>query len=186
VLKTEQRDEFLERTTANLKSAFVRPFTVDYFKLAWYPNHDQTRWFLSLSVAAPKENELNKLLDACNEAASSMHQPKLYVPNDDDEIAKNTPKRPKKSGSRIDDDAKGSTKSSSKPDCSDFFHISLAWSLSPQQLNEEVMSSNATKEALKDLRTAFDAVKIKIGNIISPIPLTTKKSESRKKGILGL
>jgi hypothetical protein len=181
VLKTEQRDEFLERTTANLKQASVRPFNVEYSKLAWYPNHDQTRWFLSLSVARPGHDELNQLLDACNEAASSMHQPKLYVPNDEDVVSKSRSKKRKKSDLRIESDTDVST----IPDCSDFFHISLAWSLSPQQLNEEIFSSDATKHALKGLSTTFDVVKVKIGNVISPIALSSKTSEARR-GILGL
>lgn len=184
VLKTEQRDEFLQHATANLKDAAERPFTVEYSKLAWYPNHDKTRWFLSLSVVAPKQNELNKLLDACNRAAASMQQPKLYVPNEGEEISKSNSKKRKMSNSHIDDEKATSMNSGSITDCSDFFHISLAWSLSPQQLNEEVCSSDASKSALSGLSTTFDVVKVKIGNVITPIALSTKKTPRISKSFL--
>lgn len=154
---------------------------MEYTKLAWYPNHDQTRWFLSLSVARPDHDELNKLLDACNKAASSMHQPKLYVPNDEDDVSKSRSKKRKKLDTHIETDMNVST----MPDCSDFFHISLAWSLSPQQLDEEMFSSDATKHALESLSTTFDVVKVKIGNVISPIALLGRTSKARR-GILGL
>lgn len=114
-----------------------------------------------------------------------MHQPKLYVSNDDEEELKGKAKKRKKEELRAEDETKLSTKSSSIPDCSDFFHISLAWSLSPQQLNEETFSSNAAKDVLDDLSTNFDVAKVKIGNAITSVPLSTKTSESRS-GILGL
>jgi hypothetical protein len=185
VLKTEQRDKFLENTTANLKTAAVRPFTVEYSKLAWYPNHDKTRWFLSLSVAAPKHNELNKLLDACNKAASSMEQPKLYVFNDEGEVPSCGSKKRKKEEPSSDDLTEKNPKLSPIPDCSDSFHISLAWSLSPQELNEETFSSDATRDALKGLSTTFDVVKVKIGNAINAITLSRKVAQPHK-GFLGL
>ncbi|TID16368.1 hypothetical protein E6O75_ATG11486 [Venturia nashicola] len=180
VLKTAQRDEFLQRATANLEDAKVLPFTVEYSKLEWYPNHDRTRWFLSLSVAAPKQNELNKLLGACNQAAASMQQPKLYVPNEDEEIPERTSKKQKTSDS-VNDEKATSTNSPSIPDCSDFFHISLAWSLSPQKLNQEVLSSGASESALKDLNTTFDVVKVKIGNVVTPISLVPRRHRGSAK-----
>ncbi|RDI89082.1 hypothetical protein Vi05172_g252 [Venturia inaequalis] len=184
VLKTDQRDEFLQRTTANVKDAQVRPFTVEYSKLEWYPNHDKTRWFLSLSVAAPKQNDLNKLLDACNQAASSMRQPKLYVPNDNEEISTSISKKQKISNLDTNDEKATTTNLPPIPDCSDFFHVSLAWSLSPQKLNAEELSSDASISALNNLSTTFEAVKIKIGNVITPISLDPKKTPRISKGFL--
>ncbi|KAE9983251.1 hypothetical protein EG327_005553 [Venturia inaequalis] len=179
-----QRDEFLQRTTANVKDAQVRPFTVEYSKLEWYPNHDKTRWFLSLSVAAPKQNDLNKLLDACNQAASSMRQPKLYVPNDNEEISTSISKKQKISNLDTNDEKATTTNLPPIPDCSDFFHVSLAWSLSPQKLNAEELSSDASISALNNLSTTFEAVKIKIGNVITPISLDPKKTPRISKGFL--
>lgn len=185
VLKTDQRDDFLQHATANLRDALVRPFTVGSSKLEWYPNHDKTRWFLSLSVAAPKHNELNRLLDACNQAAASMHQPKLYVPIEGEAISKSDCKKRKTSNLGVTDDEQATlTNSASIPDCSNFFHISLAWSLSPQKLDEEALSSNASKSALSGLSTTFDVVKVKIGNVITPIALSKKKTSRVSKGFL--
>ncbi|QDS67855.1 hypothetical protein FKW77_007608 [Venturia effusa] len=185
VLKTEQRDGFLQRVASNLRDAMVRPFTVGYSKLEWYPNHDKTRWFLSLSVAAPKQNELNRLLDACNQAAASTHQPKLYVPSDGAAIPESDSKKQKTSNAHTGSEKAVSTDSVSIPDCSDFFHVSLAWSLSSQQLDEEAWASDASQNAFKRLGTTFDVVKVKIGNVITPIALSTKKSSRITKGLLG-
>lgn len=138
-----------------------------------------------MSVVAPKQNELNKLLDACNHAAASMHQPKLYVPNEDEEISKSNSKKRKMSNSHIDDEKATSMNSASIPNCSDFFHISLAWSLSPQQLDEEALSSDISKSALNGLSTPFDVVKVKIGNVITPIALSNKKTPRISKSFLG-
>lgn len=184
VLKTEQRDEFLRRATTNVKDALVRPFTVQYSKLEYYPNHDKTRWFLSLSVAAPKENELNRLLDACNQAAVSMHQPRLYVPEVVQEDAESSSKKQKKSTSYMVDEKATVGNSASTPDCSEFFHVSLAWSLSPQNLNGEALSRVASNSVLNGLRTTFDVVKVKIGNVVTPIALSNKKTERTSKGFL--
>lgn len=184
VLKTDQRDQFLQHTTTNLRDARVRPFTVGYSKLDWYPNHDKTRWFLSLSVAAPKQNELNKLLDACNQAAASMQQPKLYVPDGDEEISTSVSKKQKVANLDINGEKATPANSLSMPDCSDFFHISLAWSLSPQRLDEEALCSHTSESALNGLKTTFDAVKVKIGNVITPISLVPKNTLRISKGFL--
>jgi len=184
VLKADQRDDFLERTTANVRAASVRPFTVDLSSLTWYPNHDQTRWFLSLSASRPPHNELNKLLDACNKAARSINQPMLYMPNEE-EIPMAASKKQKRQQTRVDDETMIHAKSSPIPDCSDSFHISLAWSLAPQELDEEAFLNKTAKDVLKALSTSFDVVKVKIGNAIKSIPLSTRASEIRR-GILGL
>lgn len=68
------------------------------------------------------------------------------------------------------------------PNCSDSFHVSLAWSLShPAAKATDVKRAH---EEVKDLRTVFDIVKVKVGNTISSIPLSNKTVESRR-GILG-
>jgi len=181
VLPSHQRDSFLELVTQNIRSSSVRPFNVDFSSVAWYPNHDRTRWFLSLSVATPAQNELNKLLGACNRAARAVGQPVLYEVDNQ--------------GSITDGDSLGNKNKKQKitqrnviaeyleiPNCSDSFHVSLAWSLShPAAKATDVKRAH---EEVKDLRTVFDIVKVKVGNTISSIPLSNKTVESRR-GILG-
>jgi len=136
---------------------------------------------LALSVLPPANNELNKLLDASNKAARSINQPMLYVP-DEEETSHLTNKKQR---TRVDDEEVAPTNPSTITDCSNSFHISLAWSLSPEVMNEEALPSKNVKDILKVLSTRFDMVKVKIGNAIHSIVLSTKGSESRK-GILGL
>lgn len=134
VLQTHQREQFLERLTTSVRSASVRPFTITFSSLAWYPNHDHTRWFLSLSADRPGKDELNRLLKACNTTAAVSQQPTLYQP---------------------------------EQDSSQFFHVSLAWSLTQPSAAPIALDT----DDLQPLSALFDALKAKIGNNITTLTL---------------
>jgi len=75
-------------------------------------------------------------------------------------------------------------------DCSEQFHISIAWSLNPPEAgtmdlimrNEAVTTS--MEEDLRNMKIEFQAVKIKMGNTINSVELS-KRVGGGTKGILG-
>lgn len=117
----------------------------------------------------PEKDELNVLLCASNAAASAMGQPELYVVK---EVGSGEVERCKKRRKSQEHSAVRCS------DCSDFFHISLAWSLEPQELGTTTLE--AVGPDLKDLAATFDVVKVKIGNTVISLPLASKLSTSGK------
>jgi hypothetical protein len=179
MLRTDAKDEFLSRIRSNMKTVAVKPFSVHFGKLAWYPNYERNRWFLSLSARRADGDELNRLLGAFNAACASMEQPELYVsqktaPPRGGNGKKRRKSTPAKAG--LEDEIP-------IPDCSDSFHISLAWSLDPQSLGEG--NKDVAPGELKDISTSFDCVKVKIGNGITSLPLASSKSSTSSRGLLG-
>ena len=77
-LATEQRQPFLNELRSSLVLKNIRPFNAALDGLRWVSNHEKTRWFLVLSIKPPPEDELNKLLKACNAVSGSYGFPLLY------------------------------------------------------------------------------------------------------------
>ncbi|CZT17819.1 uncharacterized protein RCC_03655 [Ramularia collo-cygni] len=143
-LKTAQKDKFLADLKTAISTTGVRGFAVTPNKLTWHPNEDGTRWFLVLSLIRPENNELQKLLDVCNKLAGEAGQPLLY----------------QGSKSREVDDGK--------------FHLSVAWSLTPQE-EGEVDVATGIKEKLKGLKIELGEVKARIGQDVTSIPLRKRR-----------
>jgi hypothetical protein len=179
VLHTDKRDEFLSRVRSNLKAVAVKPFTVNFSEIAWYPNYERTRWFLSLSAEKPQSNELNRLLGACNDACVAMEQPELYVAQKAGPIDR----RKERKRRRSETTKRRSEAEIEIPDCSSSFHISLAWSLETQKLADG--KDEVAPGELKVLATSFDCVKVKIGNTVTSLPLAPIKIDGIGKGLLG-
>jgi hypothetical protein len=161
VLKTSERDPFLEQVTSNVRNASIMPFNVTFKSLIWYPNNDKTRWFLSLGANQSKKDELNRLLHACNATVSVFGQPTLYLSEGDSPQPK---KRPREENER------------NIPDCSKFFHVSLAWSLTPpfgHPQGEELIT-----EDIKHLSVKFNCIKVKVGNTVNTVALPPKAKAS--------
>ena len=108
-------------------------------------NYERTRWFLVLHVAKPENDSLNGLLRLSNRALARFDQPPLYASHD-------TPHN---------------------QDFSDYFHISLAWTLREPNKEEKDRVAASDLKPLQDLRVRFDSVKVKIGNNVASIPLPT-------------
>lgn len=179
VLHTDKRDEFLSRVRNNVKIVGVKPFAVTFDKIAWYPNHDKTRWFLSLSVQKPENDELNRLLGASNAACFAMEQPPLYAKSEVVSVDQHERKKRRRSGSAsVEPDPEINV-----PECSDFFHVSLAWSLEMQEL--DCGRESVAAGELKGLAARFDCVKVKIGNTVTSLPLASTKLGQSGKGLLG-
>ncbi|KAF2403737.1 hypothetical protein EJ06DRAFT_553978 [Trichodelitschia bisporula] len=153
-LQTDGRHDFLDKLSRAIRRTAVKPFTVSLSNLAWYPNHDRSRWFLSLSTARPETDELNGLLRACNATAIACGQPILYAKQEDDNA-------------------------DPLPDYSAFFHLSIAWSLAlPTYAGSvERLWQRAAQSNVNGMRIDFDTVKVKIGNTIHSVDLLKNRTE---------
>jgi hypothetical protein len=172
VLKTEQKDEFLPTLKKAVSGCGVKSFTTRLEQLQWHPNEDRTRWFLVLRVA-DSNDELMKLLRACNSVADSYDQPRLYEENE--------PRHSKhKQGVQMNQerDSQAAKK----------FHISIAWSL---QRPTESGVTNAGKSfrdgtdlprSVRSLSVGFGEVKVRIGQDVTSLSLDRKRR--RSSGVL--
>ncbi|BCR90717.1 HVSL domain-containing protein [Aspergillus chevalieri] len=166
VLRTEQRQSFIDTYTTAVRDSNVSPFDITPGNLHWVSNYEKTRWFLVLHAQKPANDGLNCLLKLSNRLLASFDQPPLY------EKAIQT-----NSGG-------GRRQQNGADDHSHCFHISIAWALTePSTVDREQVASIDLK-GLKGLRVRFDCVKAKIGNNISSIPLPSGIVD--QKGIGGL
>ncbi|KAK2741891.1 poly(U)-specific 3'-to-5' RNA exonuclease [Myotisia sp. PD_48] len=154
VLLTDQRQRFLDLYQDEINTSGVRPFRLSMKSLDWVSNSENTRWFLVIRVTRPPNDELNRLLDLSNIVLAQFNQTPLY--NDAARHQSNSLKH-------------GNTESSfsraSRPDCSNHFHISIAWSLmEPSAKQKESLSLLDLN--LSEIEVFFKNVKIKIGNHI--------------------
>ncbi|RAL13554.1 HVSL domain-containing protein [Aspergillus homomorphus CBS 101889] len=166
VLRTEQRQPFMEAFEAAMKDANVAPFDTTTDSLDCVSNYEQTRWFYVLRVRCPDHDELNRLLRLSNRALARFGQPPLY------EVTAAAAAAALLSSSR-DTAAKGNCKPA-ETDSSRYFHISLAWSLTEPSAAEKKQLASIDLRKLQALTIGFDCVKVKIGNHISSIPLTSR------------
>jgi hypothetical protein len=117
-----------------------------------------TRWFLVLRVTKPAKDNLNRLLGLSNRSLAHFGQPPLYAG------------RPgvHRHGRHE------SVKPDAQPeDLSHCFHVSLAWTLTEPTPEQKKKIEAIDLRRLQSLSIHFDCVKVKIGNNISSIPLST-------------
>ncbi|KAL4957861.1 U6 snRNA phosphodiesterase Usb1 [Aspergillus filifer] len=153
VLRTEERQPFMDAFEAFLENSDISPFDVQVESLDWVSNFEKTRWFYVLRTKRPDEDSLNQLLHVSNSSLGLFGQPPLYE--------------------AVSDASKQDPKSAPKGDYTGCFHISIAWSLeepSDEDRNRERMERIDLGE-LAALRIRFDCVKAKIGNNVSSILL---------------
>jgi hypothetical protein len=112
-------------------------------------------------------NLLNQLLIASNKAATQYNQPQLYT------------KLKRQAGTS---------------DFSPYFHISIAWSLpsADRDLQDDNLKLQPAVDAIleklcDDMIVSFDAVKIRIGQTVTALPIGSKQSQSStiKGGLFG-
>ncbi|KAF2836290.1 hypothetical protein M501DRAFT_914359, partial [Patellaria atrata CBS 101060] len=168
VLQTHQKDNFLSSITSALKQSSVRPFEIQFTKFKWVSNFDRTRWFLVLGVQKPANDELNRLLKACNKVARSFNQPELYNSASPETML--VGRKSKKS--RAKEEQRPLT-TEDDLDRTEAFHVSLAWSLHGDRLTQIQLDDILAKmeSAPEDINVRFRAVKVKIGNAISNVEL---------------
>lgn len=171
------------------------PLTKSSFDLSpaglhWVANYSQTRWFLVLQLTRPVNDELNKLLHACNLVAAALGHPPLYAAPTEPTMDSSYRQR----GQRVHGGrGRGRDSSSSKfsqrrmpskvQDLSSHFHISIAWALKAPSQEQIDHLQTLQISNLKDLCISVKAVKAKIGNTVASFPLFTKAVDSR--GIVG-
>lgn len=173
VLKTEQKDEFLPALKQAVSGSGVKSFTTRLEQLQWHPNEDRTRWFLVLRVA-DSNDELMKLLRACNSVADTYGQPRLYQEDGPGQSNKH------KQGVQMNQEQDSQVAKK--------FHISIAWSL---QKPSESGVTNAGKSfgdgtdlpsSVRSLRVGFGEVKVRIGQDVTSLSLDRKRR--RSSGVL--
>ena len=165
-IRTEDRDHFLETLRASLRRAAVPAFSFKFQNLKWVPNFERNRWFLVLSIEKPAHNELNRLLNACNDATRRCGHSGLYIGGQgdgpmEDNNADHGPKKRKSQHTDKED-----------IDRSDRFHISIAWNLEQPDpgLISEVQRIDVSQH-IQPPQAIFDVVKARIGNVVHNIGL---------------
>ena len=133
-----------------------------------------------MRLSRPPNDGLNKLLRLSNRALAGFGQPPLY-----DE----TPtKRGVSSNDRRQTNRRVSPKAASSiepvTDCSDHFHISIAWRLTEPTADAKGNASMMDLKEIAGLRVNFSNVKLKMGNIVHSIPLSNGNLDDR--GFSGL
>jgi hypothetical protein len=160
VLRTEQRQPFMDMFQMALQESSVPAFSVNPYSLDWVSNYEMTRWFLVLRATKPAKDNLNRLLGLSNRSLAHFGQPPLY--------AGRSPGPVHRHGRHE------SVKPDTQPeDFSHCFHISLAWTLTEPTPEQKKKIEAIDLRRLQSLTIHFDCVKVKIGNNISSIPLST-------------
>ena len=149
-----------------------RRFEIFVKSLEWVRNDEGTRWFLVLLLEEPLHGGLKKLLRFSNTTAQSYGQLPLY------EKECSQKRRAKTLGAPKDRQPLSSSTSHLQAATYDdaeisSFHISVGWTLkAPSPPLIERLGTFVND--VRGLEVPVNAVKIKIGNAISVIPLTQK------------
>ena len=159
VLKTEQKDGFFNALNDAVSGSGVKSFKTKLEELQWHPNEDQTRWFLVLR-AADENDELMRLLRACNSVAEMYGQPRLY---EHDGLEKHSHKK------RRPDSHEQKLQVAKK------FHISIAWSLQRPPDNDGTLAYGDIPSAIHQLKVPFNEVKVRIGQDVTSFSLGQKR-----------
>jgi hypothetical protein len=175
-IRTEDRDDFIETLKSCLRGAAVPTFPLRFHSLNWVPNFERNRWFLVLGIEKPAQNELNRLLNACNQATRRCGHSGLYIGGHGDGPMENK---------FVEGDPKA--KEEQKPDRSDFFHISIAWNLEEPDADciSDARDIDVGKFVKPPLAT-FSVVKARIGNAVHSIDLKrggTSAARSRSNNV---
>ncbi|KAL4738960.1 U6 snRNA phosphodiesterase Usb1 [Aspergillus similis] len=158
VLRTEERQPFMDTFEAALRGSGISPFEVQIDSLDWVSNFERTRWFYVLRVKRPDRDCLNRLLHISNRSLCLFNQLPLYAPLLNSKSGGTQPH------------IRGS-KPASTGDYTECFHISIAWSLEEPSTEEKKNMESIDIQRLKTLKIKFDCLKAKIGNNVSSIPL---------------
>ncbi|KAF3046363.1 poly(U)-specific 3'-to-5' RNA exonuclease [Didymella heteroderae] len=175
-IKTDDRESFRGTLNTSLRRAAVQAFHFDFRGLKWVPNYERNRWFLVLGIKKPAHDELNRLLSACNEAAQKSGHPALYSGGKGDgPMESNSP-------------TAHSPNEHDKTDCSEMFHISIAWNLiEPDPKWISLVRDMDVDKHIHSPQAAFDVVKARVGNVVHNFDLITRKSSlGAGRGSLGL
>ncbi|KAI8940189.1 hypothetical protein NX059_003896 [Plenodomus lindquistii] len=177
-IRTEDRSAFLETLEQSLRRTAVRTFHYAFHSLKWVPNFERNRWFLVLNITKPPQDEFNRLLSACNQAALKCGHPGLYTGGKGD--------GPMEDNNKTPESIKG--EASTWNDCSAYFHVSIAWNLTEPEPDWISLVQNIDiSKFVKSPEAAIDVVKVKIGNVVTSIALGAKRPGLGRGGnVMGL
>lgn len=166
-LTTSNKDQFLEQISSAIHTSGVHQFAVSPKRLIWFKSPDSNRTFLVLQVAsslalgsatALSNPELMRLLKTCNDTVESFSQPVLY---------------------------QGPGKNSAD----EAFHISIGWALNLQvdEASNKALEAfdDAEFRSLKSWKIPVPGVKVKIGNVVRHLSLSTdtNPASAASKGV---
>lgn len=181
-IQTQDREPFLKTLKSSLQRAAVCAFNFNFQSLKWVPNYDRNRWFLVLGIVQPPQDELNRLLNACNEATVSCGHPGLYTGgHGDGPMEKNAANSSSKR-------RKSEQTENILIDRSEYFHISIAWNLEEPDADWiSLVRDIDVKKYVQQPQAAFSAVKARIGNVVHNLDLRERRSRvGLGGGIMGL
>lgn len=164
-IKTDDRETFLGTLNNSLRRAAVQAFRFDFRDLKWVPNFERNRWFLVLGIKKPAHDELNRLLNACNEAAQSSGHPALYSGDKGDgPMETNSP-------------TARSQFEHNKSDRSKHFHVSIAWNLTePDPAWISLVQNMDVERCIRSPQASFETVKARVGNVVHNFDLGTRRN----------
>ncbi|KAE8351401.1 U6 snRNA phosphodiesterase Usb1 [Aspergillus coremiiformis] len=165
ILRTEQRQSFLETFQSAIKDSNILAFNVAAEGLHCVSNYEKTRWFYVLRLKKPGNDGLNRLLGLSNRALALFSQPPLYEASSP---ILNADAGSRGSMQRERSKVHGQTDPTDYSHC---FHISVAWSLTEPSPDEKDHIANIDIQESSDFDIHFDCIKAKIGNNITNIPL---------------
>ncbi len=119
------------------------------------------------------EDGLGRLLRACNSVVKGFGQPLLYGQDGEAGFVKTRskagtqPRKKRKEAPRTREEA--ATSSTSGPDVTHHFHISIAWTLDDPQKSSGL--AERLDVEMEGMEMGFSCVKVKIGNVVHDIPL---------------
>ena len=153
MLKTDQKDDFVTAVEAAVSTRGARSFSVHPIDVAWVSNLDQTRTFLVLKLSKPENDDLNKLLHACNASADKFDLSLLYE-------------------SRKEEDRRNARQETKRvEDLTHAFHVSIAWALDHVDKLSKPCLETAFRDELKTVDIHFDVVKLKMGDAVKDLRL---------------
>ncbi|MCJ1395094.1 poly(U)-specific 3'-to-5' RNA exonuclease [Xylographa bjoerkii] len=183
MLLTDERQPFVDTLKHFLDKSTPRPFEVHVSGLQWVANYEKTRCFLVLPLVRPAENTLNTLLWASNETAKAFGKPTIYVKLEmESEEAQQRGRGMR--GSRPRGRSRVMSRINDIQDCTPSFHVSIAWTHGPLSNDIGAGISSTFTADIKGLSVSVKAVKVKIGNTVTSLPLSANAIDTG--GIIGL
>lgn len=168
ILTTDKKDVFKDTLVQAITTTNLTAFNTTPSTLRWVKNFDGSRHFLILTLAKPKADELQSLLSLCNRTATNFNLPQLYTRNGSGASGTDSTKFGIGISTKPELDVNNTTPKHTAPN-HDNFHISIAWSLTPIRTTQDLVDQ--LTEKLKNMTITFETVYIKIGNVISNVPL---------------
>ncbi|KAK0747814.1 hypothetical protein B0T21DRAFT_355181 [Apiosordaria backusii] len=156
-LTTAQKDQFLSEIQDALDAD--KSFELRLGRIEWHFTSESGRAFLVMRVICPsRNNELVYFLSKINHIAKNYGHPELY------------------SWASV---AEGK-------EVADAFHFSIAWCLNKpsddlEKMTERVFDTPAVRDLSKTGRITVDSIKVKIGNVVTAIPLKGEEKKDKKR-----